>query len=146
MSNTNASTILNKLNEIQTITRVDYFKNIFKVIHRDNGKKFITFLIVFFLLRVEKLEQTYSFATRPKRQKSSCEQNHELFRYIWSKGKSFDSYEDSKYELITSHVNSYKRQSIEYSTQYKNSYVFWQRNFGKIKYKINISKRSSFKT
>lgn len=49
-------------------------------------------------------------------EKGSCERNHELFRYIIQKGISFDELTQEHLNIITSHVNSYKRKSTDYST------------------------------
>ena len=136
IENKEASTIVNKLNEIQSIIGLDNFKNIFGVILTDNGTEFTDILGIISDPNTGEI-RTNLFFCQPGQsgQKGSCEQNHELFRYILPKGKSFDSYEDSKYELITSHVNSYKRQSIEYSTPYEKFVCF----FGKeILEKLNI--------
>ena len=45
-------------------------------------------------------------------QKSKCERNHELFRYIIPKGNSFTVLNPQKTELIMNNVNSYPRKRL----------------------------------
>ncbi len=42
-------------------------------------------------------------------QKSECERNHELIRYVISKGKSMNGLEQSDITKMMNHINSYQR-------------------------------------
>ena len=65
-----------------------------------------------------------------------CLQNHELFRYVIPKGHSFNHLNQKQFDLITSHVNSLKRKSTDFSTPIEKFYAF----FGKdILDKLNIN-------
>ena len=69
-------------------------------------------------------------------QKGSCENNHERFRYILPKGVSFDDLTQEDLDLITSHINSLKIKSIDFSCPIEKFYAF----FGtEILDKLNIS-------
>ena len=69
-------------------------------------------------------------------QKGSCENSHERFRYVLPKVVSFDNLTQKDFDLITSHVNSYKIKSIDFSCAIEKFYAF----FGKeILDKLNIS-------
>ena len=69
-------------------------------------------------------------------EKGSCEKNHELFRYVIPKGHSFNHLNQKQFDLITSHVNSLKRKSTDFSTPIEKFYAF----FGKdILDKLNIN-------
>jgi len=45
-------------------------------------------------------------------QKSNCERNHEIFRYVSPKGKSFDHCTQDMITEAACHINSYPRQSL----------------------------------
>ena len=112
-----ANEVINKLNEIQNIIVFDNYSKIFGVILTDNGSEFSD---------IQGIEQdidtsdvrTNLYFCHPgaSGEKGSCERNHELFRYILPKGTSFEGLTQEHFNLITSHVNSYKRKSTDYST------------------------------
>ena len=52
-------------------------------------------------------------------QKSQCERNHELLRFILPKGTSFNNLTSEDMKKINSNVNSYKRKSTDYSPPYE---------------------------
>lgn len=89
IENKEASTIVNKLNEIQAIIGLDNFKNIFGVILTDNGTEFTDIPGIISDPNTWEI-RTNLFFCQPRQsgQKGSCEQNHELFRYVLPKGKS----------------------------------------------------------
>ncbi len=92
------------------------YYRIFRVILADNGTEFDN------ITDLEKdnddCYQTKVFYTRPYRtnDKSKCERNHELFRYIKEKGKTLDDLTEHDIFLINSHVNSYPRKSLGWKT------------------------------
>ena len=110
---------VNALNELKEKLG-DKYKELFGVILADNGVEFSD---------IEGIEQypdsmeqaTKLFFCDPMNtnQKSQCERNHELLRYILPKGTSFNNLTQEDMKLINSHVNSYKRKSTDYSSPYE---------------------------
>ena len=112
-----ATDVTNKLNEIESIIGIDNYKKIFGVILTDNGTEFTD------IRGIEMDPDTGEVRTNlyfchpgASGEKGSCERNHELFRYILPKGTSFEGLTQEHFNLITSHVNSYKRKSTDYSS------------------------------
>ena len=93
------------------------FFDIFPVILTDNGGEFA---------RVDDIEidisgQSKLFFCDPNRsdQKGRIEKNHTLIRDILPKGTSFDDLTQEDINLVLSHVNSVKRQSLNGKTAYE---------------------------
>lgn len=91
---------------------VSLFNKLFGTILTDNGSEFQA---------VECLEKTQNGEKRcsiyycdPYRsnQKGALEKNHEYIRYILPKGTSFEGISEDKVRLITNHINSEKRDSL----------------------------------
>ncbi len=137
LPNKGAASVVNKVNEIQTIIGIDNFKKIFGFALTDNGTEFSDIEGIITDPNTGEI-RTQLFFCHPMRsdEKGSCENNHELFRYILPKGVSFDNLTQDDFNLITSHVNSYKRKSTDFSTPIKKFYAF----YGKyILDKLNVS-------
>lgn len=121
-----ASTIVNKLNEIQDLIGLDNYRKIFGTILTDNGTEFTDINGIMMDPKTGEIRTNLYFCQPLQScQKGSCEKNHELFRYVLPKGKSFDPYSEDKFTLITSHVNSYKRGSTDFSTPYEKFSIFF---------------------
>ncbi len=126
IDNKEAKTIVNKLNEIQHLIGIDNYKKIFGTILTDNGTEFTDINGMIFDPDTGEIRTDLYFCQPLQTgQKGSCEKTHELFRYVIPKGKPFDPYSPDKFTLITSHVNSYKRRSTEFSTPYEKFSVFF---------------------
>jgi IS30 family transposase len=112
-----SSDVTNKLNEILNIIGIDNYKKIFGVILTDNGSEFTDIRGIEMDPDTGEVKTNLYFC-HPGAcgEKGSCERNHELFRYIIPKGTSFDGLTQEHLNIITSHVNSYKRKSTDYST------------------------------
>ncbi len=107
--NTAASvtTIFNWLKETLGIER---FKILFPVILADRGSEFTD------PSSIEVDPETGELVTRVfycdpmnSNQKSNCERNHELIRYVIPKGVSMDPYSEEQITLLMNHINSYPR-------------------------------------
>lgn len=91
---------------------------LFDVLLTDNGPEF------FKLWELEKDEEGNNrfklFYCDPYRsyQKAECERNHGLIRRIIRKGESIELFSQSEIDYAMSHVNSYKRDSLDYETPY----------------------------
>lgn len=88
----------------------------FRVILTDRGTEFIN------LNTIEKDYKTgrkitivFYCNSYASYQKGSIEQNHELIRYVIPKGHIFDNLNQDDINKLTSHINSYYRDSIETS-------------------------------
>ncbi len=115
-----AASVVDKLNEIEQIIGTNNFKNIFGIILTDNGSEFSDINgILINPLTGEKRCDLYFCHTYASREKGACEKNHEYFRYILPKGSSFDSLSQEDLNLITSHINSTKRKSTDFSTPFE---------------------------
>lgn len=137
LPNKEASSVVNKINEIQTIIGIDNFKKIFGFALTDNGTEFsdIKGIITDPITNEIRMQIFFCHPMRSD-EKGSCENNHELFRYILPKGISFDNLTQDDVNLITSHVNSYKRKSTDFSTPIEKFYAFYGKD---ILDKLNVS-------
>lgn len=126
LENKTTQCVVDKLNEIQHIIGLENYKRIFGIILTDNVAEFTD--IKGIMTDPDSGEiRTELYFCQPLQsgQKGSCERNHELFRYILPKGTSFDSYAEETFRLITSHINSYKRKSIDFSCPIEKFYAFF---------------------
>jgi len=89
------------------------FKKIFQICLTDRGSEFTD------PLRIECDEKTGELQCRvfycepmDSNQKSNCERNHEIFRYVSPKGKSFDHCNQEMITEASCHINSYPRKSL----------------------------------
>ena len=118
ISKQNASSVLKKIRNLQTILGNDY-EEIFQINLSDNGPEFAKFH------EIEMDEGGYHlckvFFTNPYKStdKASCERNHEFIRYVIPKGVSLDFLTQEKVELLFSHINSYIRESNKNKTPYE---------------------------
>ena len=79
----------------------------------DNGVEFAS------ISALEKLSPRVKvFFARPycSTDKAGCERNHELYRYVFPKGHSFDGLTQKKVDDIFSNVNSYIRESMKWKS------------------------------
>lgn len=121
-----ANSIVKKLNEIEDIIGIENYKKIFGIILTDNGTEFTDVNGMITSPSTGELRTDLYFChPQQSQEKGSCENNHELFRYILPKGKSFDKYDQNAFVKVTSHVNSLIRQSISYSTPIEKFRVFY---------------------
>ena len=115
----------------------DLVKEIFPINLSDNGTEFSYFTEIEIDENGEKICNTY-FA-RPNRadDKTHCERNHELVRYIFPKGKSLNNVTQKMVDEAFSNINSYVRESLGDKTPYE----LVEKRFGKqFLDKINIHK------
>lgn len=112
-----AKSVVDKLNEIQSIIGIENYKTIFGIILTDNGAEFTDIDGIMYDSETGELRTKLYFChPQCSGEKGSCERSHELLRYIIPKGYSFDSYNQETFNKITSHVNSIKRKSTDFST------------------------------
>jgi len=94
------------------------FGDIFPVILTDNGSEFSD--IFSFINDLEGVKESELFFCDPfhSSQKPRVEKNHTLFRDIVPKGTSFDDFTQQDVNLIFSHVNGVKRNSLNGKSAY----------------------------
>lgn len=137
MEEKSSAAVVNTLNKIQSTIGIENYKKILGTILTDNGTEFTNIDGIMFDPSTGELRTSLYFChPQCSGEKGSCERNHELFRYILPKGSSFNNYNQDDFNKITSHVNSLKRKSTDYSTPLELFYAF----FGhEILDKLNIS-------
>ena len=137
MNDKTAASVVNTLNTIQSIIGIENYKKIFGTILTDNGSEFTDIDGIMYDSETGELRTDLYFChPQCSGEKGSCERNHELFRYIIPKGSSLNDYDQTDFNKITSHVNSLKRKSTDYSTPIELFYAFFGRE---ILDKLNIS-------
>lgn len=137
LENKTAKAVVDKLNEIKSKIGIDALKSIFGFALTDNGSEFTDINGMITSPETGEL-RTNLFFCPPMRsdEKASCERNHEILRYILTKGKSFDHLSQEDIDIIASNINSLKRKGIKFSTPTEKFYTLFGRE---ILDKLNIS-------
>ena len=95
----------------------DDFSKLFQVILTDRGSEFTNPKAIECNKETGEIECNIFYCDpMQSNQKSNCERNHEIFRYISPKGKSFDHCTQDDILLIMNHINSYPRQKLNWKT------------------------------
>ena len=104
--------VIDAINTLTETIGLRLFKKYFTVILTDNGSEFKN------PYDIEKTEdgkhRTYVFYCDPyvSNQKGKLEKNHEFIRYVIPKGRSMYKYTQEDINLMTSHINSLARDSL----------------------------------
>lgn len=104
--------VINAINELTEKIGIRTFRKYFPVILTDNGSEFKN------PYDIEKTadgkHRTYVFYCDPyvSNQKGRLEKNHEFIRYVIPKGRSMYKYTQDDINLMTSHINSLARDSL----------------------------------
>lgn len=126
LADKSAESIVSKLNEIESIIGLENYRKIFGIILTDNGSEFTDISGMITSPTTNEIRTDLYFChPHQSGEKGSCENNHELFRYVLPKGKSFDKYDQRSFTKITCHVNSLIRESVNYSTPIEMFQVFY---------------------
>lgn len=106
-----SSSVNKAMNKLFSNFTLEETRKLFPICLSDNGSEFQNFYEI--EETKEGLRRTRVFYTRPYRStdKSECERNHELFRYILPKGNSFDEVTQEELNTYFSNINSYVRKS-----------------------------------
>lgn len=95
----------------------DDFKKLFQVILADRGTEFSNPQAIEFNTKTGERECRVFYCNPGNaNQKSECERNHELVRYIFPKGYSLDRYSQVEVSLAGNHINSYPRAKWDVKT------------------------------
>lgn len=96
----------------EQVLKPELFKKLFELILTDNGTEFSNPTAI----ENDALNQprTKVFYCDPAAsyQKGTCENNHEMLRRFLPKGTSFDELTQEQLNVISSHINSYKRKRL----------------------------------
>lgn len=112
-------------NNLKETLGIDEFKRLFEVILTDNGTEFSDpESIEIDLNSGEKISSVFYCDPSCSWQKGSIEKNHEYIRYILPKGTSFAGLTQEDCYLISSHINSVPRLSLNNSSPYECAYHF----------------------
>ena len=112
-------------NNIKQNLGIDEFKRLFEVILTDNGTEFSDPESIEIDFNTgEKLCSVFYCDPNCSWQKGSIEKNHEFIRYILPKGTSFASLTQEDCHLITSHINSTPRLSLNNNSPYDCALLF----------------------
>ena len=112
-------------NNLKETLGIDEFKRLFEVILTDNGTEFSDpESIEIDLNSGEKISSVFYCDPSCSWQKGSIEKNHEYIRYILPKGTSFAGLNQEDCYLISSHINSVPRLSLNNSSPYECAYHF----------------------
>ena len=110
--------VIKAINDLTEALGIRTFKKYFPVILTDNGSEFKN------PWDIEKTEsgthRTYVFYCDPyvSNQKGRLEKNHEFIRYVIPKGRSMYRYTQEDINLMTSHINSTARDSLNGATPF----------------------------
>lgn len=108
-----AKSVIDIFNKLENILGLETFKNLFVVIHTDNGPEFSNPTKIEISHKTGE-KRTQIFYCEPERsdQKGSCEVNHEFIRRVLPQGTSFDNLTQDDINLLMSNINSYKRKKL----------------------------------
>ena len=118
LPNCNQKSVVDAINNLSDVIGIRTFKKYFPVILTDNGSEFKN------PWDIEKTEagvhRTYVFYCDPyvSNQKGRLEKNHEYIRYVIPKGRSMYKYTQDDINLMTSHINSTARDSLNGATPF----------------------------
>ena len=110
--------VIDAINKLTEVLGIRLFRKYFPVLLTDNGSEFKN------PWDIEKTadgkHRTYVFYCDPyvSNQKSRLEKNHEYIRYIIPKGRSMYKYTQDDINLMTSHINSTSRDSLNGATPF----------------------------
>lgn len=90
----------------------ELFKKIFEVILTDNGSEFSNPTAIENDAFHQSRSRLFYCDPAASYQKGTCENNHEMLRRFYPKGSSFDQLTQDELNLISSHINSYKRKRL----------------------------------
>ncbi len=116
-------------NHLKSILGIEEFKRLFEVILTDNGTEFSDPESIEIDLNTgEKVCSLFYCDPNCSWQKGSIEKNHEFIRYILPKGTSFASLSQEDCYLISSHINSTPRLSLNNNSPYDLALLFIGKN------------------
>ena len=115
--------------KLQSLFGPILYKKVFPVILTDRGTEFCDPITIEFDHNTgEKLTHIFYCNSYSSYQKGAIEENHELIRRVIPKGIEFDDISQDKANILSSHINSYFRKSID-STPYELAKAYFGQEF-----------------
>lgn len=107
-----SQSVIDCFNHLFRLLGFQLFSDLFPVIIADNGTEFSNPAAIEFAPDGSRRSRLFYCDPQAPFQKPRVEENHTLIRRILPKGSSFDALSQSDIDLVMSHVNSYKRASL----------------------------------
>lgn len=107
-----SQSVIDSFDHLFRLLGFQLFTELFPVIIADNGTEFSNPAAIEFAPDGSRRSHLFYCDPQAPFQKPRVEENHTLIRRILPKGTSFDSLSQSDIDLVMSHVNSYKRASL----------------------------------
>lgn len=119
MDSKHAINVVHVFDHLQSTLGLELFQRLFSVLLADNGTEFSDIQGIETDLTTG-IKRSSLFFCHPYSafEKGACEKNHELIRCIIPKGTSLNCLSQDKVNLMMSHINSYKRNSTNFSSPY----------------------------
>ena len=115
--------------DLKEVLGIEEFKRLFEVILTDNGTEFSDPDSIEININTgEKVVNLFYCDPNCSWQKGSIEKNHEYIRYVLPKGTSFAGLTQEDCYLLSSHINSVPRLSLNNSTPYDIAKIFIGQN------------------
>ena len=112
--------VLHTLNYLEQEIGSALFYQVFQIILTDNGSAFLNaHAIEMSFINFKKRTHLFYCDPYSSYQKGAIEKNHEYIRWVLPKGSSFDDLTWYDVTLLTSHINSIARDSLDGFTPYK---------------------------
>lgn len=113
------ASVLEVFNHLEVSLGTIVFQKTFPVILTDRGSEFLNPILL--ETGMDSLIRTSIYYCDPNTsyQKGALEKNHEYIRYIVQKGKSFNHYNQADITLMTNHINSTARASLNGRTPFE---------------------------
>ena len=115
-----AKTVVDVFEMLREILGDDDFTRLFQIILTDRGSEFTDPLSIEASPYTGEID-CHLFYCDPQQsnQKSNCERNHELIRYVIPKGTSMNNLTQEKVTLMMNHINSYPRKKWNDKSPYE---------------------------
>lgn len=112
-----AAGVSEMFNYLYNLLGSDNYTRLFPVILTDRGSEFTNPTAIEEPGETqEKLCHVFYCDPQQSNQKSNCERNHELIRYVIPKGTSLDSFIQEDMNKLSDHINSYPRKKWNYKS------------------------------
>ncbi len=111
--------VIGAFDKIYDDVGADVFSSSFSVCLTDNGSEFLDAKSIEYDRDGKKRTQVFFCDPMASHQKGQLEKNHEYIRYVLPKGSSFDHLTQEKITLLTNHINSISRKSLNDKTPFE---------------------------
>ena len=120
----------------ENILGPELFQSLFQVILTDNGTEFSNPYAIEHSALNEPRCKVFYCDPAASYQKGACENNHEMLRKFIPKGSSFDNFQQDQLDIISCHINSYKRKKLNNQSPFDTFSFFFGEH---ILHRLNLS-------